>query len=120
MAATADSVIGRIVGLTETRIADGLSVVDESCLRLFTYPETAEETLIAARLVATVAVIQANPFLGGQMPSMLETIASDWFATEGSKVPLLLRLYDARFSVTIVGRSLCQLGRSGTLGGGLF
>ena len=105
MAVFADSVIASIVSVTEQRIANGLSVVEQNCLRLFTYPETTEDTLIAASLVATVAVIQVNQTLVAQLPSTIGIIASDWFATPGSKVPLLIRLCDPRFS--ILGQSLC-------------
>lgn len=105
MAVFADSVIASIVSVTEQRIADGLSVVEQNCLRLFTYPETTEDTLIAASLVVTVAVIHVNQTLVAQLPSTIGIIASDWFATPGSKVPLLIRLCDPRFSV--LGQSLC-------------
>ena len=106
MAVIADSAIGSIVRLADEQAANGRSTVEDGCLALFTYPETLGDTLIAANLVATVAVINVNQVLVGQMPSIIATMASDWFATEGSKVPLLSRLCDAGFSV--LGRSLCR------------
>ena len=104
--AIADSAAASIIRLVDEGAGRDLSTVGEDCLALFTYPKTVEDTLVAANLVATVAVIQVNPALVAQMPSIIATMASDWFATEGSKEPLLVRLCDPAFSV--LGSSLCQ------------
>ena len=86
LTAQAESNIGDLAHVSE--YADS----DESCARPFLFPASGAEIKLAALLASPQIAAAVNPFLRGQLASIIEERAFQWMDQSPPKPPLVLSL----------------------------